>query len=40
MRDDRSFTFAGWIALAAAVVTALAALQTAAVGVAGLTGRE
>jgi hypothetical protein len=38
MRYDRSFTVAGWIALAAAVVTTLGALWVAAVGVAGLTG--
>lgn len=38
MRQNRSFTVASWIALAAAVVTTLAALLTAAVGVAGLTG--
>jgi hypothetical protein len=40
MRHDRTFTIAGWVALAAAVVTALAALMTAFVGFAGLTGRS
>jgi hypothetical protein len=38
MRQNRSFRVASWIALAAAVVTALGALWIAAVGIAGLTG--
>lgn len=38
MRQHRTFKVAGWIALAAAVVTAVGALGVAVVGVAGLTG--
>jgi hypothetical protein len=38
MRQNRSFVVAGWIALAAAVMTTLGALLVAAVGVAGLAG--
>lgn len=38
MRRNRSFMVASWIALAATVVTTIAALLVAAVGVAGLTG--
>lgn len=38
MRQNRSFRVASWIALAAAVVTTLAALLIAALGIAGLTG--
>jgi hypothetical protein len=40
MRRNRSFRVAGWIALAASVVTTLGALVIAAVGIAGLTGRS
>lgn len=39
MRPGRSFKVASWIALAAAVVTMLAALWVGAAGIAGLTGQ-
>jgi len=38
MRRRRSFEVAGWLALAASVITALGALWVAAAGTAGLTG--
>ncbi|HEX4977066.1 MAG TPA: DUF2975 domain-containing protein [Nocardioides sp.] len=40
MRHSRSFTMASWIALTAAIVATLGALVTAALGIAGLTGRS
>ena len=40
MQPHRSFAVAGWIVLAATVVTTLAALATATVGIAGLTGQR
>jgi hypothetical protein len=38
MRQNRSFTMAGWIALVAAIMTSLGALLIAAIGIVGLTG--